>query len=334
MRPIPSALRGLLESGRVGSGDDVVLSGGSFDDWDVRVDALSTGSTHRGFRISGRGEWFLKVYREPVEGVGREATLLEGLSGCRWVPEFGGSIVAFCGERRLGVGVIQRWVRGTSLWDGFVAKGWEQVERFDWGMFGRLLRELHEAMGALEEPKMLAEVEVMVPELAATIRVAGRSPELASEERVVLLRWADMVEGLACRRVPCSEIGVIHGDLHLGQVLWLSEGDVRFIDFEGEPHLRDGAEGLVRESRIRDVAGMVRSIGYLSDAVAGGRSVDAMAKAFLAGYFDGVIPADVGERLRFFLLQRAFREWCYEKAHRPDWAQRPLRVPILSEWVG
>lgn len=331
MRAIPPALRGLLESERIGSSDGVVLCGGSFDERDFRWQVLSTGSTHRGFRVSGEAEWFLKVYREPVEGEGREARLLGGLSGCRWVPGFGGAVVSVHEDRRVGLGVIQRWVRGASLWDEFVAEGWPAVEDFDWVTLGKSLRELHEAMSALEAPETLGEVELLAEELARTIRVAGQSMSSTGPERAVLLRWVEVAEGFTRRLVvPRSESGVIHGDLHLGQILHCSEGGFQFIDFEGEPHLGDGSGGVKKESRLRDVAGMVRSIGYLGDVVAGEGLIDAVVRAFLAGYFGGVMQEEAGERLRFFVLQRAFREWCYERAHRPDWAGRPLRIPVFE----
>ncbi len=331
MRAIPSALRGLLESERIGGGDGVVLSGGSFDEREIRWQALSTGSTHRGFRVSGQAEWFLKVYREPVEGEGREARLLGGLSGCRWVPGFGGALVSVHEDRRVGLGMIQRWVRGASLWDGFVTEGWPAVEDFDWVTLGKSLRELHAAMSALEAPEILGEVGLLPEELAQSIRVAVQSMSSKAPARAVLLRWVEMAEGFPRRLVvPRAESGVIHGDLHLGQILHGCEGGYQFIDFEGEPHLGDGSGGVKKESRLRDVAGMVRSIGYLGDVVAGGGSTDAVVRAFLAGYFGGVMLGEVGERLRFFVLQRAFREWCYERAHRPGWADRPLRVPVFE----
>src|SRR5690606_12935757 len=52
----------------------------------------------------------------------------------------------------------------------------------------------------------------------------------------------------------------IHGDLHLGQVL-IAQGDVHFIDFEGEP-VRSLEQRRAKSLPWRDLAGMMRSFDY------------------------------------------------------------------------
>jgi len=52
----------------------------------------------------------------------------------------------------------------------------------------------------------------------------------------------------------------IHGDYHLGQVLYTGN-DFVIIDFEGEP-IRSISERRLKYSPFRDVAGMIRSFHY------------------------------------------------------------------------
>src|SRR5690606_26250641 len=52
----------------------------------------------------------------------------------------------------------------------------------------------------------------------------------------------------------------IHGDYHLGQVLYTGK-DFVITDFEGEP-ARSFSERRLKRSALRDVAGMIRSFHY------------------------------------------------------------------------
>lgn len=138
----------------------------------------------------------------------------------------------------------------------------------------------------------------------------------------------------------------VHGDYHLGQVLKTPDG-FAIIDFEGEP-ARPLAERRQKQSALRDVAGMLRSLDYAAHAVAFGRpeaeraaalaaltAWEAQARgAFLAGYLRSVAenPAPLApataEALRSacgpFELQKAAYELRYELDNRPDWVAIPL----------
>lgn len=140
----------------------------------------------------------------------------------------------------------------------------------------------------------------------------------------------------------------VHGDLHLGQVLWTPRGWM-LLDFEGEP-ARPMEERRRKHSPMKDVAGMVRSFGYataaaLFDTCEPGsdewRTLEPWADAwethardaFLQAYLGrsherDLLPTDRGEfalLLDFFEIDKALYELDYERSHRPAWVHIPLR---------
>ena len=131
----------------------------------------------------------------------------------------------------------------------------------------------------------------------------------------------------------------IHGDLHLGQVL-VAGGDVRIIDFEGEP-TKSLDERRAKTSPMRDVAGILRSFDYAVATAAAAAAevaegVEARAAAvldqfrasstaaFLEAYeaAGGRLPQDL---LDLFLVEKAAYEVAYEAANRPAWIGVPVR---------
>ncbi len=139
----------------------------------------------------------------------------------------------------------------------------------------------------------------------------------------------------------------VHGDYHLGQVLW-AEGDFYLLDFEGEP-ARSLSYRRQKQSPLKDVAGMLRSFNYAAYAGLFGQAASRPADfgrlepwahiwqtwasaAFLRGYFEtaadaSFLPADLDQRdalLRLFMLDKALYELNYELNNRPDWARIPL----------
>jgi maltose alpha-D-glucosyltransferase/alpha-amylase len=139
----------------------------------------------------------------------------------------------------------------------------------------------------------------------------------------------------------------VHGDYHLGQVLWV-EGDFYLLDFEGEP-ARSLAVRRQKQSPLKDVAGMLRSFSYAAYAGLFTHAASRPAAfaqlepaahlwqtwvsaAFLRGYFETAgnatfLPADLVQRdalLRLFMLDKALYELNYELNNRPDWVRIPL----------
>jgi maltose alpha-D-glucosyltransferase/alpha-amylase len=140
----------------------------------------------------------------------------------------------------------------------------------------------------------------------------------------------------------------IHGDYHLGQVLW-AEGDFFILDFEGEP-ARPLQQRRLKESPLKDVAGMLRSFSYAAYAALFNRTAGRIPEfarlegwartwarwtsaAFLKGYLAAAgdapfVPADRvqhGRLLDLFLVDKALYELNYELNTRPEWVRIPLR---------
>jgi maltose alpha-D-glucosyltransferase/alpha-amylase len=183
--------------------------------------------------------------------------------------------------------------------------------------------------------------------------VRGRMRLLGAETRAlaetVVAREADVDRALA--RITRRRIDVIrsriHGDYHLGQVLWTGD-DFAIIDFEGEPG-RPLSQRRFKRAALRDVAGMIRSLRYASAAaLRSGRHrpedlprLEAWARAwsgwtsdaFLAGYLEAaqgskLVPAsdhDLALMLEFFLVEKCVYEIGYEINNRPDWLEIPMR---------
>jgi maltose alpha-D-glucosyltransferase/alpha-amylase len=140
----------------------------------------------------------------------------------------------------------------------------------------------------------------------------------------------------------------IHGDLHLGQVLW-SEGDFYLIDFEGEP-ARPIEQRRRKDSPMKDVAGLLRSFSYAAYAAlftqAPGHAEEInrlepwarvwitwVGAAFVKGYLAAAgnaafvleDPVQRAALLNLFLIDKALYELQYELNNRPDWVRIPLR---------
>ncbi|MBW9117389.1 maltose alpha-D-glucosyltransferase [Rhizobium cauense] len=138
-----------------------------------------------------------------------------------------------------------------------------------------------------------------------------------------------------------------HGDFHLGQIL-VTEGDAVIIDFEGEP-ARNLSERRAKTSPLRDAAGLLRSLDYLSatamlenDAISDHHDTrrreviakfgSSAEKAFLHSYARALSAApdlpssqeEIGRVLDVFLLEKAAYEIAYEARNRPKWLPIPL----------
>lgn len=176
-----------------------------------------------------------------------------------------------------------------------------------------------------------------------TAGAKAQAAEILDNEEKILTRLRRMTR----KKLPSAKIR-IHGDYHLGQVLFTGK-DFVIIDFEGEP-IRPLSERRLKRSALRDVAGMVRSFHYvISTGLKQNPSVRNGDASFLVpwaqawyrhatwSFFQGYL-ATVGDasflphreeeaRVLFdsFMLEKAVYELGYELNNRPDWADIPMR---------
>jgi maltose alpha-D-glucosyltransferase/alpha-amylase len=137
----------------------------------------------------------------------------------------------------------------------------------------------------------------------------------------------------------------IHGDYHLGQVLFTGK-DFVIIDFEGEPGF-SFSERRLKKNPFKDVAGMMRSFHYaafgklLLNENYRDRDIELLEQAaeqwqhyvsrfYLGAYMERMgIGTNLSEEndilIRTFLIEKAIYELGYELNGRPDWTIIPLR---------
>ena len=137
----------------------------------------------------------------------------------------------------------------------------------------------------------------------------------------------------------------IHGDFHLGQVLFTGK-DFVIIDFEGEPGF-SFSERRLKKNPFKDVAGMMRSFHYaafgkiLLNENYREKDMETLEQAaeqwqhYVSRFYLGAYMERMGMGtnlshendvlIRTFLIEKAIYELGYELNARPDWIMVPLR---------
>ncbi len=236
-------------------------------------------------------------------------------------------------------------------------------------LLGRRTAELHLALASVpEDPEFAPQrftatdsqafassaIELLTANFALLRRLKNELPDQAQDDAGQVLQ----LEGIARRRFQrlagssgSAMVTRIHGDYHLGQVLFTGS-DFVIIDFEGEP-ARPLAERRKKRSPLQDVAGMLRSFHYAAYAPLLQQQQNGeppsreelrawanrarywqtwISAAFVKAYLEVsensiVIPQDREELallLDAYLLDKAIYELGYELNNRPTWVRIPL----------
>ncbi|NTU68407.1 MAG: maltose alpha-D-glucosyltransferase [Chlorobiaceae bacterium] len=224
---------------------------------------------------------------------------------------------------------------------------------------------MHNALGSLEsEPDFAPEsftslyqrsiyqamteqvkrIMIMLREGMHGVPVSARelARELLDRENEIL----EQFEPVRKERIETVKIR-IHGDYHLGQVLYTGN-DFVILDFEGEP-ARSLSERKIKRSVYRDLAGMLRSFDYAAfNVLLNNQSIRPEDRkvlepwAELWSFYIGqhfidvytakttgkdLIPKEPRQRellLRSYLMNKAVYELNYELNNRPEWVAIPM----------
>jgi maltose alpha-D-glucosyltransferase/alpha-amylase len=200
---------------------------------------------------------------------------------------------------------------------------------------------------------------------ALKIKLSTLKDQVADDAALLLSRRIQLFAraNAITAQTPGGQRIRIHGDFHLGQTLRTGNafagqgsdsGDFVLLDFEGEP-ARPLAERREKQSPLKDVAGMIRSLSYAAYSgldqfhaanpeLTRGRSENVTAWAvlwqnstssqFLRAYHETIAanPAllpptqQCQALLGAYLLEKALYELLYELNNRPTW----LRIPLAG----
>ncbi len=231
---------------------------------------------------------------------------------------------------------------------------------------GKLTAEFHQAMGSLrDDPQVEPEPFTRLYQRSIYHSMRGLTRRVLRElnANLATLPEDDAAEAQAildaepqivARQQAITDLepaGMkirIHGDYHLGQVLYTGK-EFLIIDFEGEP-ARSLGERRLKRSPLNDVAGMIRSMHYAAygaGVVTGAPRTEntaiieawadlwyrAVSGVFLTTYLkamvgSSLIPDDrehLSVLLGALLLDKAVYELGYEINNRPQWLVIPVR---------
>jgi len=173
---------------------------------------------------------------------------------------------------------------------------------------------------------------------------AARMAQVLTSKQDVILKFFERI-----KKTPLQSLRTrIHGDYHLGQVLYTGT-DFIIIDFEGEPESTI-TNRKIKHSPLKDVSGMIRSFHYAVSAKlfysqetkdmdrarlqrAADRWFFLIRETFTETYLTALGPdqklyaskAEINFLFLLHLLEKAIYEVGYELNGRPDWLKIPLK---------
>ncbi|CAN5317516.1 hypothetical protein BH11ACT2_BH11ACT2_12950 [soil metagenome] len=288
------------------------------------------------YSIADGASVICKLFRALHDGENPDVTLQGALSraGSPYVPRFVGSLAGDWPDSGQPTGVARGSLAFAQEFLPGAEDGWKLALRSTAtdDAFSAHARALGAATA--EVHTTLAQVmptrEADDEDVRAMVAAWDRRLALALREVPGLAAHAPLIERVyaAASGSAWPRLQRVHGDLHLGQALWIVGRGWVLVDFEGEP-LRPMNERDRPDSPLRDVAGMLRSFDYAAGATPGWPVEWAAScrRAYLDGYAEASGSPLEQHRalLDAFELDKAVYEAIYEARNRPTWLGIPLR---------
>ncbi|MDO5060983.1 MAG: hypothetical protein Q4D73_05055 [Actinomycetaceae bacterium] len=290
-------------------------------------------------------QYLVKTYRRLFPGWNPEILVGEALTrlGSQITPRtYGATYVQLDGQPYV-TNLVSEFVPGaTDAFGEFTSAVWDPIAPATQlgAVTATMHTELAQCFGSSQALSTAALAQRVRQELATTLSAVpqlAQQPWFSSFAREVEATLGALETAGAT--LPTQKI---HGDYHLGQVLYAPARPQPWlvIDFEGEP-LRPLAERMLPDVALRDVAGMLRSFAYAAamhqanqtDRQQGtdARQVKLAAdweerarNSFLAGYAPQGLTALEKLVLEALEIEKTCYECRYEATFRPDWLPVPL----------
>ena len=297
-----------------------------------------------------KGEFFFKLYRRLQVGEHPEAEIFEHLAKKvkqgfpKIAPKFYGDFSYTKDDEKRTIGILEEHIpEAQNAWELFTDIKNGDAEFYKSAAFelGRTTATMHKALKDLDGTAPQPE-EVPYDKLIGLLRANGKENLVT---RVECIRSQQARDDKQNADTPKLVPQRIHGDYHLGQLLYKSSKFI-VLDFEGEP-----TRTLEYRRRLRspaaDIAGMLRSFAYASAVRQQNSTIDChaplsgarndvyienfeqlSAEAFLKGYSEesGISEQQLKEEASPYVLGKAIYEACYELEFRPDWFWIPEKA--------
>lgn len=278
------------------------------------------------------GKFFFKMYRRLQAGTHPEQEIMQQLHKARfsYIPKFlGYSEYVFAGNK-YALGILEEHVsKANSAWDIFINEAnLDSLKALSFAL-GTITANMHLALKSMKGSNPKPEI----PPFDKLLKLLKNSDYNFLQKDIESLQIK--YENLALQKNSLLKPQRIHGDYHLGQLLYNGKNFI-ILDFEGEPSRTLEFRSMLR-SPAADIAGMLRSFAYVActryktnkDADNFSQEFEqTMSQEFLKGYsqISNISESELLNEIKPYILSKAVYEACYELEFRPTWFWIPQKA--------